>query len=311
MTGQSTARKAYATDGAGAPTGPGRRGGRLDSRPRARGHPLLLRRPRPLDLEPQAGLRRDRGRARDRGRRDRLGRDRATTTRRRGPAPAPQVVVAEVPAPEEAEELGFPAFATKNTTRVAGADPVANAAGVALAVNPSTGDAPAPDAVTLVDAGEWQAAVAAASLAADPVGAPLLVTEDGELPELTESALRALGARGRLGDRRAPGVRRRRRRRARRLREPLGRGRRPGRAGGGDRAPARAARRRPRAHRRHQRRRGRLRDARRRAGRHARATRCCSSIRAASRRRPSRRCAATTGSRCTCWGPSRRSTSGR
>jgi Cell wall binding domain 2 (CWB2) len=113
-----------------------------------------------------------------------------------GRAPAPQVVVAEIPAPEEAEELGFPAFATKNTTRVAGADPVANAAGVALAVNPSTGDAPGPDAVTLVDAGEWQAAVAAASLAADPVGAPLLVTGDGELPELTESALRALGPEG-------------------------------------------------------------------------------------------------------------------
>ena len=68
------------------------------------------------------------------------------------------MVVAEVPAPEEAEELGFPAFATKNTTRVAGADPVANAAGVALAVYPSTGDAPGPDAVTLVDAGDWQAA---------------------------------------------------------------------------------------------------------------------------------------------------------
>ena len=48
-----------------------------------------------------------------------------------GPVPAPQVVVAEVPAPAEAEDLGFPAFATKNTTRVGGSDPVANAAGVA------------------------------------------------------------------------------------------------------------------------------------------------------------------------------------
>jgi hypothetical protein len=113
-----------------------------------------------------------------------------------GPAPAPQVVVAEVPAPEEAEDLGFPAFATKNTTRVAGSDPVANAAGVALAVNPSTGDAPSPDAVTLVDAGEWQVGVAAASLAAEPVGAPLLVTESGEVPELTGSALRALAPKG-------------------------------------------------------------------------------------------------------------------
>ena len=113
-----------------------------------------------------------------------------------GPAPAPQIVVAQAPAPEDAEELGFPAFATKNTTRVAGADPIANAAGVSLAVNPSTGESPAPDAVVLVDADEWQAGVAAASLAAAPVGAPLLVTEGGEVPSLTESALRELGPEG-------------------------------------------------------------------------------------------------------------------
>ena len=34
---------------------------------------------------------------------------------------------------ENAPALGFPVFATKNTTRVAGADPVANAAGAARA----------------------------------------------------------------------------------------------------------------------------------------------------------------------------------
>ena len=50
------------------------------------------------------------------------------------------------------QDLGFPEFATKNTTRVAGADPVADAAAVALAVFPSTGGVPGPDAVTLVDA---------------------------------------------------------------------------------------------------------------------------------------------------------------
>src|SRR4051812_35460371 len=37
----------------------------------------------------------------------------------------------------EGPQLGFPVFATKNTTRVAGADPVADAAGVAQAVFPS------------------------------------------------------------------------------------------------------------------------------------------------------------------------------
>ena len=38
--------------------------------------------------------------------------------------------------PRRPQDLGFPAFATKNTTRVAGLDPVADAAGVALAVVP-------------------------------------------------------------------------------------------------------------------------------------------------------------------------------
>jgi hypothetical protein len=111
-------------------------------------------------------------------------------------APAPQVVVREVPAPEETEDLGFPAFATKNTTRVAGADPIADAAAVALAVDPSTGGVQGPDAVTLVDAADWPAGIAAASLVAAPVGAPILVTDSDEVPELTENAIRALGPEG-------------------------------------------------------------------------------------------------------------------
>ena len=112
-------------------------------------------------------------------------------------APAPDVVVREVPAPEqEADELGFPAFATKNTTRVSGADPVADAAASALAVYPSSGDVPGPDAVSLVDAGDWPAGVAAGSLVAAPIGAPVLITDDGELPELTASALAQLRPQG-------------------------------------------------------------------------------------------------------------------
>ena len=111
-------------------------------------------------------------------------------------APAPRVVVREQPPAEQTEDLGFPAFATKNTTRVAGADPIADAAAVALAVFPSTGEAPGPDAVTLVDADDWVAGIAAASLTADPVRAPILLTEAGEVPELTDQALRALAPEG-------------------------------------------------------------------------------------------------------------------
>jgi hypothetical protein len=111
-------------------------------------------------------------------------------------APAPRVLVREVEAPEQAEELGFPDFATKNTTRVAGPDAIADAAGVALAVNPTAGGVPGPDAVTIVDAADWQAGVAAASLVAAPVGSPILLSEDGELPELSASAIAALAPAG-------------------------------------------------------------------------------------------------------------------
>ena len=81
------------------------------------------------------------------------------------PAPAPSIVVHEQQ-PAAAEDLGFPAFATKNTTRVAGPDPVADAAGVALAVFPSTGGVKRPVAVSLVEDDDWPAGLAAASLVA-------------------------------------------------------------------------------------------------------------------------------------------------
>ena len=111
-------------------------------------------------------------------------------------SPAPPVIDLEVPVAEQPADVGFPDFATKNTTRVAGADPATDAAGVALAVYPSTDRATSPDAVTLVDASEWQAGIAAASLVGEPVGAPILLTSDGETPELTAGALRALDPQG-------------------------------------------------------------------------------------------------------------------
>lgn len=85
--------------------------------------------------------------------------------------------------------LGFPVFATKNTTRVSGADPVANAAGVAQAVHPSRSDDTRPKAVVLVDQDDWRAGIAAAQLAAEPVRAPVLLTEGRDLPEATADAL--------------------------------------------------------------------------------------------------------------------------
>ncbi len=91
-----------------------------------------------------------------------------------------------------ASGLGFPGFATKNTTRVGGADAIADAAAIAQAVYPSRADDTRPPAVVLVDAGDWRGALSAAQLMADPVRAPILVAQDGQLPEATESALERL-----------------------------------------------------------------------------------------------------------------------
>ncbi|HEU4905539.1 MAG TPA: hypothetical protein VFT19_05425, partial [Solirubrobacterales bacterium] len=96
-----------------------------------------------------------------------------------GPAPVGEApsTPADAPPTQTPEDLGYPAFATANTTRVGGADPAANAAGAALAVYPSVTAAQQPDAVTVVDADEWRTAIAAAVLMAPPVAAPLLISE--------------------------------------------------------------------------------------------------------------------------------------
>ncbi len=117
------------------------------------------------------------------------------------PAPAPvsstgSDQAAEVPAFQSAEQLGYPSFATGNTTRVGGSDPAANAAGVALAVFPSTAPAQRPAAVTLVGEDDWAGAIAASVLMSAPVRAPLLVSSADGLPDPTAEALAALDPAG-------------------------------------------------------------------------------------------------------------------
>ncbi len=109
------------------------------------------------------------------------------------PQPEPE---AQTPAAEAAEELGYPSFATNNTTRVGGSDAASTAAGISLAVFPSVKVGQRPAAVTIVEEDDWQGAVAAAVLMAMPLRAPLLVSIDGELPEATEQALAALSPQG-------------------------------------------------------------------------------------------------------------------
>jgi hypothetical protein len=92
----------------------------------------------------------------------------------------------------DAEELGYPAFATANTTRIGGSDPVVNAAATALSVFPSTNEKQRPVAVTLVSTEDWAGAIAAGVLMAEPVRAPLLYSEAESVPDATKGALESL-----------------------------------------------------------------------------------------------------------------------
>jgi putative cell wall-binding protein len=92
--------------------------------------------------------------------------------------------------------LGFPVFATKNTTRVAGADPIANAAGVARAVYPARTDESSPHAVVIVDQADWRSAISAAQLMARPLQAPTLFSDSGDLPAASQEALEELAPSG-------------------------------------------------------------------------------------------------------------------
>jgi ell wall binding domain 2 (CWB2) len=117
-----------------------------------------------------------------------------------GPAPAPAPTADNTPARPEAtqsaEALGYPSFATSNTTRVGGSDPATNAAGVALAVFPSTDVAQHPAAVSLVGEDDWAGAIAASVLMSAPVRAPLLISGADGLPDPTAEAFLALGPQG-------------------------------------------------------------------------------------------------------------------
>lgn len=95
-----------------------------------------------------------------------------------------------------ARDLGFPAFATKNTTRVGGGDPTADAAGAAQAVYSGRSSTTRPPAVVISEAGAWQAGVAAAVLMSPPIRAPLLLSSGTSLPSASADALKTLSPTG-------------------------------------------------------------------------------------------------------------------
>jgi hypothetical protein len=88
--------------------------------------------------------------------------------------------------------IGFPVLATKNTTRVSFADPAAVAAGVAIAVYPSTVAGTHPSAVAIAPSDNWEAAIASSVLMAAPIRAPILLSGSGALPDASANALNVL-----------------------------------------------------------------------------------------------------------------------
>jgi hypothetical protein len=94
--------------------------------------------------------------------------------------------------PSLTQKLSFPAVATKNTTRIAGTDPIADAAAVSLAVYPSQVAGTHPPAVVLAPEDDWEAALAASVLMAQPIRAPLLFSTPSSVPVASSQALSIL-----------------------------------------------------------------------------------------------------------------------
>ncbi|HKH41746.1 MAG TPA: hypothetical protein VKA41_07795 [Solirubrobacterales bacterium] len=92
--------------------------------------------------------------------------------------------------------LGFPLVATRNTTRISGPDPAADAAAAALASHPPAPGATPLQAAFLVPDDDWQAGVAASVLAGPPTRIPVLVSQSGSVPDATAQALAQLNPRG-------------------------------------------------------------------------------------------------------------------
>lgn len=96
-----------------------------------------------------------------------------------------------------ATDLGFPTFATKNTTRIGGADPTADAAAAARAVYSGASRITRPKAVVLADDSDWRVGLAASVLMSSPIRAPLLYAHGtDDLPAATLNALAALAPTG-------------------------------------------------------------------------------------------------------------------
>jgi len=115
---------------------------------------------------------------------------------RQGAAPSFTAEGGDSSSLEGLERFSLLSLATVNTTRLGGRDAADDAAAAAVASYPGTSEQTRPSAVLLVDEDNWQGAVAASVLSGRPIGAPMLVTDGGEMPEVTEASLEQLNPTG-------------------------------------------------------------------------------------------------------------------
>ncbi len=87
---------------------------------------------------------------------------------------------------------GAVSVATRNTTRLGGETPAADAAAVARTAYPGLTPASRPAAVVLVSDSEWLSALAASVLCSSPSAAPILYSEGNTLPAVTAQTLAAM-----------------------------------------------------------------------------------------------------------------------
>ena len=116
----------------------------------------------------------------------------AATTRPTPPATPPVSGQTGDEVPAGGPPLGFPVFATKNTTRIAGGDAIADAAAVALATYPARTPESRPQAVILAEVRDWRTGIVASVLVGRPIRAPILFADGDTIPDATKAALDAL-----------------------------------------------------------------------------------------------------------------------
>ncbi len=111
-----------------------------------------------------------------------------------GKAGAPAQPAGSGPAPKLAPVAaqGAVSVATRNTTRLGGADVADDAAAVARTVYPGLTAATRPTAIVLVNEQDWPAALAASVLASAPTNAPILYSEGETIPAVSAQTLEAM-----------------------------------------------------------------------------------------------------------------------